>query len=323
MSNVIGKFTIKNSSNKQGASEELESHTRLLQNMIDDMIVDPSHILPMYTTLQARKAAQAAVSKSKVAKDAVLFEKLTTFGSIDDDYKGTWITTNSDLSAQDLVSAVQHDPQALDQIMTYAIQVNSKAKMPPQLQTCEVMTMFLDDRLMSCGDRLRTFKASKTIVGGKLCFREASYQLEFNDKDVLTKIVHRSTKAAAKVEPTFNISMCWTLVSNFDDYVAHVVRPPMPPIRLCTFFDAAVGPNSVVNYAGKPKVLQAKADEMFLGWEQNQIDNLNKFTPSEAVQKALADHKKIKSKQSMDKARAAAKAANLKRGERVSIKLKT
>lgn len=307
-------------SDTAAGGEQQQGQAHLLKSMIDDMVADPSHILPMYTHLQGRKASLA--SASTVAQNAPRFESLSTFSSADDDYKGSWITANSDLSAGDLVAAVKADPAAIDNLMTFACQVAPKQKLPSEFQTKEVFTRFLNARHEEAGSRLKNFKGKSGINNdGSLNFRAASYSLSFDKEGRLHGIKHFSGEKAT-VDISIGITDAWTLASNFDDMAATICRPPLPPLRLATFFGDREGPHKITNYFGKPKALATRASELFQAWERDELVAKARVTPAVAVKAALDEHRKQKSQAAMDKARAAAKVALQRKRERLTIKLK-
>lgn len=302
--------------------EEREAQMHLLQTMVDDMVKDPGHILPMYTHLEARKAAAAAAFVNAFAKDAPSFGKLTTFNSADTDFRGSWVTANSDLSAADIVAAVRKDPEAIDQLVTFATQVVAKQKVPMELHTIAVMTTFMNRRSEAAGKRLTDFKNKGGIAyDGSLNWIHGSYTLVFDDTDRLTTIRHISG-VAVQVDPNLGITKAWHMMSNYNDFEAAVRMLPMPPVRLCTFFPDGIGPNSLTNFVGKPKVLQKIAAECYQDWELQQRAEQARSKPSDAVKSVLDDHRKAQAATAMEKARTAAKKALQEKRDRNTIKLK-
>lgn len=286
--------------------------------MIDDMVSDHTHILPMYTFLQDRKAAQVSPTEFK---DAARFDKISTFGSVDDDFRASWITSNSDMSAANIIAAVKKDPAAIDHLCTFACQINCKQKLPQELLNREVCRRVLDARHEACGNRLHDFKKRGGLTAtGELNWLKGSYEPKFDNEAKLIGIRHRSGDEV-EVDPSLGINMAWTLNSNFDDFAASMSRAPLPPVRLASFFPLGLGPHKYPNFVGKPKLLHAFAAEVNDACERSERAARDRVTPAEAVRTALEDHKKSQARSNMAKARIAAKASLDAKKERLRVKL--
>ena len=99
----------------------------------------------------------------------------------------------------------------------------------------------------------------------------------------------------------------------------------MPPVPLHSFFskEAGSGPHGVPCFVGKPKLLQNQCESVYELWLK-QLQNLkNDISPSDAVTKALGDHKAAKAKVTMEVARQKAKTELANKRRRMTISLKT
>lgn len=300
--------------------DKIEGDFHMMQSIVDDMYADRGHILHVYTFLSKRKAKLSEMSE--IASQSPAFESLTSMSSLEDDFKIQWITATSDLSAKDIINAMRVDPQSLDKLLFFALQLPPKARLPSCLITKEVMKLWWDKRHLACGSRLSKFKAQGGVSkGGAFDFgRNGSYTLSFTKTGELDSIRHWSG-AIVQVDSICGVTNKWNLVGNFDDFGSHVIVGKMPPVKLATFFENSEGPHSVTNYVGKPKVLVSEATEVFTRWESEKRAGLASVTPSDQIRQALDDHKKAKAQACMERARKAACEAVKAKAQRMTIKL--
>jgi len=303
--------------------EAAESDHHLLTAMVHECYKNRKHIQPCYTFLLKRKEKQDHLSE--IALKADRFDALTTIAGLPDPYKISWIVSHSDLTAGDLISMMEHDPDSLNQLMAFALQFPAKGRLPMVLILKEVMQMFMEDRSIACGGRLATFKSKGGVDDKtkKLSWRgNGSYALRYDGDGKLIAIIHWSgTKI--DVDPKYGITRDYDLVMNFDDFAAFFQYGCLPPIPVVGFFEKEnAGPCQITHFVGKPKVLQTLAQQVYNKWEADKLEGLSSFTPTEQVSKALKDHHDLKVKASMKTARAKAAEAMKVKKARLTISMK-
>lgn len=146
--------------------------------------------------------------------------------------------------------------------------------------------------------------------------------MEFDKQNVLIKVLHRCGDAA-DVDPKLNVSKNYNLQDNYDDWSAHLSLPPLPPIKLSSFFTprSRLGPYKFVTYHGRPKDLARKADELYVEWQAQCKMKASLTTPSEEVTQAIKRQRTEKQRETMSRARASAQQALAAKKSRRAIKL--
>ena len=300
--------------------EENIANFRVFQTIVDEIAVDSSHVLPVWDLIQDRKG-QKALTASRVASET--FTNVTTFASLPDEFKVTWIVQASDLTAVDLGKLMARDPGCVDVLMSVAIQINPKTKLPSYLLHKEVMKEFMDLRHEQCGSPLSNFKARGGLKGADLDLEAAgSYTLEYKDDKVIG-VTHRSgAKGTIGEECGFN--RAWSLVANHDDHGAHLILPPGPPHLLFVYFGEGSGPKEFKSYVGKPKELTSDAKALFDAWEAKKFEATGGAGGSSTVEaiKQLQDAKKRKKTAVLEKAREAGRASAAAKVIKSTIKLR-
>lgn len=278
--------------------------------------------MPTFNYLQ--QAKKDILAKHAIAQSAESFSDFSTLAALDQSFKIAFITTNSDLNSSDLVGLVRDDMASINDVLQYAVQVPMRMKLPMTLIVHEVMRSFLQERALFLGNRLSAFKANGGIKGGKLSFNGAvgSYKLEFDNTHVLIKVVHRNGDTA-DVDPKLNISKNYNLQDNFDDWSAHLSLPPLPPIKLSSFFEARsrTGPYKVATFHGRHKELARRADELYAEWQAQCKTKASQTKPSEEVTQAIKRQRTEKQRETMSRARASAQEALVARKSERAIAL--
>jgi hypothetical protein len=247
---------------------------------------------------------------------------------LDEDFKIAFVTNNSDLQSQDIISLMKLDSSGLNDIFQCGVQLPLKQRLPPELLVKDVVLSFLDERLRVCGGRLGEFKKQQGInKDGLLNYSSSvgSYKLNWDDKTkLLAEIVHCSG-AKVVVNPKLGLTTSYTLSDNFDDFAATLNMHPMPAIKLYTLFDSKSkqGPFSYFSYQSTPKDLAARARQLYSVWETSMKHASAAVAPTAVVKRAIEEHRSEKNKATMSKARASAMEALAAKRARRSIAFDT
>jgi hypothetical protein len=319
----LAKVTARGVRSAAGSSSGVgmgEAEAELLQQIIGDLKADSRHVLPVYSFIQKRKRGLTADTADQVLGNAAVFAA-DTLNKLPDEFKVQWIVDHSDLTAQDLLAMLQKDNQSLNYLIQFAVQIAVRMKLPERLKFVECLKRFLHFRYELCGCRLTKIKERGGIVDHvfqmALC---GSYTMMWKN-GLISEVAHVSGDKV-KVEADAHLAVKYNLVDNIDDFACSLVLPPLPPMRLASFFEAKKsGPWKLTNYVGKPKELQSTVDEIFTAWEAEARAAMESGETEEVIVKGLQEHKKKAHQENMDKARDMAKAALTARKAKKSVSL--
>lgn len=293
----------------------LTAHT-CRESCIDDLLNIPELAQPVFNLIRdEKKAIEARKAVSDGGVD--LFKGQTSVSALDEEYKVRFVTRHSDLNGSDVVLMMKYAAEQLNDLIAYALGLPMKGKLPMQFLVKEVLSKFWDDRVELLGNRLREFKKTGGLgKDGRCSFGgdNGAYSLTFNKDGFLEEIKHRSGDVAAVAQGT-GLSENHTLRDNHDDYQACLVMPPMPDVRLASFFSAKdkSGPHQYTCFHGRPKELQRVAEEYHEQWSSERRANASKLSVSDEVKHKLEEHSRQEKSEKMNKARKAAEAAMAKK----------
>lgn len=233
-------------------SQEEKGLVRCAQEVLRAMYADRSMVMPLYNmVLEKRENAENGAS----AGASIFKSKITTLRSLDSHWVLNYLDSVSDLSVEELVKAKEMDDDAFSCLLSYDVQISWCARLPAACQCHDMMLAFLKKRREMCGNPLATFKADGGLLkSGALDWGKGCFDIEVNAKDsIIAKVTYRKTGDTIDLSG-HRISMMQQLRDNWFAGSASLIQPPMPPIRLCTFFKAREGPNAIQNLS-KPKAM--------------------------------------------------------------------
>ena len=243
-----------------------DAHTRydMFKQIVTECIEDDSHVPALFSCLRKRMQAQ---SQADGVESSQRFKVLTTFRSIEAEWLCEWVSSVSDLSVMDLVTARRFDGDAVLFLASFATQIPLRLNMPPECFVKGVLKRLLDSRTALLGRRLSVFKASGGIKSdGSLNLLQLAYRPVFDSDDRLTSLLHCSGKEVAVPEAL--ISKSWVLVDNYSDWNAHFRKDPMPPVKCHLFYkgSAAAGPYCVPALTASSKVFKDSVRQHHDDW---------------------------------------------------------
>lgn len=222
---------IRKTGNEQADSTK-EAERECMMALIDNMIWDSSHILPLYNLLQKRLASSA------IEQGDGYFSKLSTIYALPEDWLATLITSQSEFNSTDIVSMKKYDEESLGLLVYYAMQLSKHLKLP---ECCSLRAFTLElfkSRMVEVGGRLSGLKEAMGFLPsvGRLNFgKRGCYSLEFNEGGCVTKLVHISGAEVAVNPEVHRVTRQYVLVHNHSDKEAALVlqrSPPHPPAGL-------------------------------------------------------------------------------------------
>lgn len=290
-----------------------------LNSCVDDLMAYPELTRSVFNFIREEK--KSIERRRQVGGGSVpMFASQSSILGLEEDFKISFVTANSDLDASDVVKVMRDDPGNLDDLVQYAVQMPMKPKLPLSFMVKACLETCWNARTKALDFPLKQFKKNGGLLdSGRLRFYDKTgcYQLEFKG-ETLVGIKHRSGETV-KVPPKSGLGTGHQLRNNHDDWGACLVMPPMPEIKLCSFFCAKgkKGPFQVVNFNGKARDLQTWAEEIHSEWQGRQAA-LKGTTISAEVQATINEHRAKRRSEAMDKARtAASKALAKKKARRV------
>lgn len=160
------------------------------------------------------------------------FDAVVSLAGADEDFKIALLTSQSDLSTQDIVQMVKEDKDAVNDLVMFACQVPMKPKLPAQFISKQVLRVFLVERAEALGDRLRFFRQRGGFLsGGRVSFtgNHGSYDLTMDKETGLLVEIRHISGAVAELSPKLGITKSYVMRDNYDNMRAHLLLAPLPP----------------------------------------------------------------------------------------------
>ena len=184
---------IKTGNKAQGTDDE-GVHQQFVM-LVDTCLKDRSHVVPLFSKLQARlneKAAEAVgVGFEKFERQPVSIASLGLA-----EFQGWtthYIETKTDLTAADIVKAMNFDDHSLLHILQGMTGIPQAARFPTCCRVKAVMVKVLDFYVAAFGFRMKTFKLDHGMsADGRLNFKKLRYRFE-RVEGLFTAVIHSLT----------------------------------------------------------------------------------------------------------------------------------
>jgi hypothetical protein len=218
--------------------------------VIDELSKDSGFVKWCWNKMQERKKTVMSGGLNDVA----LFKPYTSLKKLVDN-ESEWIVlyiaSVSNMLPDDLITIVEKDDQALTKILQLDSQLNvQKFRLTPPMLNKDVLWHILDALSIRNGRRLKQFK---TMVAndGTIKWPSANFTVATED-NLLSKLTHLPSGMTVDIK-NFNLTSDYVIQLPWDDLGAQLARPPLPPVRLHSFFKQGEGPKMHPD-ANKPKV---------------------------------------------------------------------
>lgn len=222
----------------------------MLKELLTVCLNDLSNVPPLFTKLRERQRAQGQAS------DDADFADVKQFRQLNADFLVNFAATLSDLSIEDIVGGMQHEPDLPQMLASFETQIPLSFRWSETLASKEITYRFMSARSKEVGDRLRGFKGRGGMAHGRLDVSKLCYELMFDDAGRLTRIKH-CTGDVAEVGALVHIYRTNSKITeNWSDMAAAVHMPPLPPVKLSSFF-LATG-----NGPFKFRIIQKRSNEV-------------------------------------------------------------
>ena len=275
------------------------------------------------------KKRQQAQQEESIAKGHTSFVHVSTMGKLEDDFRIQYIVARSDLTSQDLMNALERDPDSLSQCMTFLTQLGQHLPLPKTCKVISVTTNVLGSREAALDSAMARFKSSGGLMGtGLLDWSKGCYQPVFQppEAEFMTHIKHRPSGETVPAPEHVKLVKGFDLVDNWDDFAAAFRRHPFPDIPVVEFFRSlekkAKGPFKVKRFAG-PNSAKEFAAVVKLEYEKfvAEQERLEKQGGTAEVNDMIKKHQKANKEAALVTARAKAKAQLVARKGLRSIKI--
>lgn len=215
--------SVKSSGNKV-VDEDTEGKVQLLRKIISICMDDLSRVQVLYNKLRERQQAG-------VADTTLPFKDTKVLKDLDKDFLLNFVTSRSDLQLAQVVKALEHDREAILQLVMYETQLPLSLRWFPLLHSREVTYRVLCDRGDKCGTRLANFKASGGYANSMLKWSAGVYKPSFSkqggEKARLESIMHVPTRCTKTVdESIIFFKNALAIGENWSDASACLLTPP-------------------------------------------------------------------------------------------------
>jgi hypothetical protein len=241
----------------------------IFMTLVDSLIDDRSHVMPLMSMLQNRMAMQRAAPEANGA-DTFVRAPPTLRMHDNMDWILLFLEKVSDMGMVDLLAIKQADDEAPFQLICYETGLHLLLRLPPSCQIKDVLWRLLHARSVALGRRLASFKHDSGLYADRtLNWRNGVYLLTFAT-DRITEIQHKATKKVVNVEE-WQMTNAYQLIDNWSDMGASLQRKPMPAVKLASFFSKKDkdGPWEQDHFLGQPKGFATLCEKVHGEWAED------------------------------------------------------
>lgn len=308
---------------RSAEDEHNDATHRCFQNIIRDLLEDRTHIMPLWTALDERKRKNTV--QNSVGAGTSTFESAASLSAIrEKEFFVTWISSQGDLTADEVASLTTSWPAALEEIMVRATGIAWHQKLPENLQVREIMKTFLDARHEHMGSPLKQFKSKHQLVPRASLksidwTKVGVYKPQFGETGELEKVTYDTI--VVDVAAGNGINKRWKLIDNHDPFNAAFQFGSLAPQKVMAFFCAKdkQGPHALISYVGKPKDLARYTENLMNVFRQREQEQHEQLHSADSIKDKLSQAKKVKAKATLAKARLAATEALASKRARRSV----
>ena len=275
---------------------------------------DLEHIGALHSCLTKRVKAK---SEADGFSSDCLFVQLNTLKSMEAEFVAVYLTTQTDLSMDDVLLINNFDSDQPWQLMVMDTGLHSAVKLPSQCKVKSVAFKVLQACSQMNGNPVADIKKQGGFNNeGKVNWMKVfAYKPEFDESSMLSHVVHRRGDEAIINAEDKIVSKSWQFLCNYSEKEAYFVKKPFKPIKLIDFFkNEDAGPNIMKKYwATNSKDLISLAAEKFRDHSQA-LTTLNHSADLKRTgAEMLKQQKDEKKRKHLEKTRAAAKEAGLQK----------
>jgi hypothetical protein len=251
------------------ADADADAMQEIFMSLVDSLIDDRSHVMPLMSMLQNRMAMQRAAPEANGAETFI--RAPPTLRMHDDmDWLLLFLEKVSDMGMVDLLAIKQADDEAPFQLICYETGLHLLLRLPSCCQIKDVLWRLLHGRSVALGRRLASFKHDMGMYADRtLNWRTGVYLLTFAT-DRITEVQHKATKKVVNVEE-WQMTNAYQLMDNWSDMGASLQRKPMPAVKLASFFSKKdkEGPWEQDHFLGQPKAFATLCEKVHAEWAED------------------------------------------------------
>ena len=172
------------------------SQMEFLQEMVDGCLNNMDHIVPLYSAYKKRKAMMEADSATGTTTQE-RFVNVTTLWQLWKSYPDFvmwWVSTQCDLTVQEIGKTCKTHPDSPFHLMLAALQVDGSMRLLLELLVREVFVMWANKRASAQGNRIKNFKLKLGFVGDALSWVCGSYSVT-ESEGFMHMLTHNSSGA--------------------------------------------------------------------------------------------------------------------------------
>ena len=249
-----------------GDEERMAQH-ELFVEMVQGILLDRSHVMPLYRKFKERIAAKLPANVP--VNPSEYFAKISTVGALCRDeaaFVVAFLVSISDLSSANITDACAHVGSSVSHLLQFAVGLKEDLKLLPQLRLKDVMRRFLKTRADELGNRLADFKARGGLKqNGGLDWSRGVYHIVVADGKI-TKVRHHGSNAEVDLAQ-YDLTNAYNLEGNWCDYKACLRKDPLPPVYVHTFFGRLVGPHARQHWSAKSPTYANTVTQCHREWQ--------------------------------------------------------
>lgn len=309
--------------NKSVDAANMDTH-KLLQNVVSAMLQDNEHVLPTFNFVQGRIMAKAN-SPTSMGSDTFSKAPSCVQSLVNEEYlpwTTTFICKSIGKSSDWLVKAMKKDEGVALQILLGITGLPANLRFSSQCAIKEV----LNDVLQACVDLLgNRHKNLEGIEGPDHTVSWEGGAFKPTHKDgKLTHMTHKLTSCTVDIS-NLGLDTRFSLADNWSEHSAALVKPPLKPIKISTFFDAKLkqGPHShqVYRDMSKAKFFTAHIEKCYQAWMARKAAESTGPQVADSTVQQLKDFHGEKKKRISDSARKRAAEALASKASKRRIKI--
>lgn len=246
--------------------------------------------------------------------------------SLPDEFVFEFVAKHTDMTGDKLAALCKTDPKGAHKLFLSLTQLPGSLKIEGDMGCRGFMNHIAHSRFVACGRRMTKICAEGNYSAGQVFWADCgSYACTFTEGR-LTKVVHSATTHSVDIDPLeLLVSARWQMVDNWSDLSASFQYAGQPGLKLASLFkrDPPAGPWTIVQFSG----LKQASFQSFLQSEMVQFlaarEKVYGRSDQDEVRECVKELKTEKKKETMQKAKVAAKAALKKAKDLRAAKAKT
>lgn len=230
-------------------------------------LIDCINMLWYYPQIRSDAAtflrAQIELCKAKEVSGPDSFDDLSVFSRIEETWLASFLARELGVEVRALGKAKLQNDRITRELAQALTNIGPAAQVPELCRSKPVMAKTLSERIRRAGDRARVFKAAGGLItaSGEVSWLNGVYGLVFDNKGLLTHILHRPSQVKVQFQGEVAVDATWCLLCNYDDMGARIEKGKTV-YRMKDQFEKKTGPHADLPWTGKAPKFADLAGEM-------------------------------------------------------------